>query len=152
MKIKLTFIEQEANYADSMRILKEHKLRPLTYQEALANSEELIKDFNGHWSWFWLAEKELEYDGIFTFTADGELVKNTNNASIDHKVRCWPGKQPLSLDVYSDYDARDFGGRFGLDGVYSPNDVARVVIGTSSKTKLAKHKHVYRCECGKMKK
>ena len=57
MKIKI--IKQKANHEDSMRILKENGLEPLTYQEALAHGAELVKAFKGEWKWFWLAGKGM---------------------------------------------------------------------------------------------
>ncbi len=127
----LQVLEQGGNHSQSMKLLTENGLRPLTYQEALSRSSELIEKFKG--KWFWIAGKGIhEEDEIYVFNPQGELVKSNGKESIDQKVRVWSGSQPLSLDVDSDYYARDFGRRFLLDGGGSPDVVAPVVVGVRS--------------------
>src|SRR5271157_3663853 len=71
----LIILEQEADHADSMKILAKNGLRPLTYQEALSRSTELIRELKG--KWFYLAGQGLKEEGIYTFDKQGELAKLT---------------------------------------------------------------------------
>ena len=128
MKIKI--ISKEANHKDSMRILKENGLEPLTYQEALAHGAELVKAFKGKGKWFYLAGKGIDKDGVFLFDSKGNIdAENPEKDDIEHKVRVWSGKYPLSLVVRSDDVAWDYGRRFNLDASYEPGGVAPVVVG-----------------------
>ena len=149
MKIKI--IKQKANHEDSMRILKENGLEPLTYQEALANGAELVKLAKGNWIWFYLAGKGTDKSGYHTIDKDGEV--RAGRGEVEDTVYIWKGKNPLSLDVHSDSDSAQSGRRFVLLAGLEPGDVAPVVVGkplgkVSSKDK---HKHRFVCECGKVK-
>ncbi|MDE1859137.1 MAG: hypothetical protein KGH67_01265 [Candidatus Micrarchaeota archaeon] len=124
---RIYVIDKSADHARSMEILAAKGLRPLTYKEALSRSSELITELEG--KWFYLDGQGIEKSGIHTFNEKGELVELTGNKSTDQKVRVWPGNNPLSLDVYSDGDARVSGGRFGLGANGEPHDVAPVVVG-----------------------
>src|SRR5271157_3583536 len=124
----LIILEQEADHADSMKILAKNGLRPLTYQEALSRSTELIKELKG--KWFYLAGEELNKEnGIYTFDNQGGLAELAGNETYDQKVQVWPGDLPLYLCVYS---VPFFGGRrFDLDADSSPRDAAPVVVGVA---------------------
>ena len=126
---KIKILYKEANHADSMAILKEANLRPLTYQEALQHSEELIDAFKGKWKWFYLDRKIMDKDGLFTFDSKGELQKIEGDVPIDKKVYVWSGNNSLSLGVLSGDIARQDGRRFYLLADDGPDDVAPVVVG-----------------------
>ena len=131
MEIKI--IPQEANYADSMRILKENGLEPLTYQEALAHGKELVKAFKGKWKWFYLAGKGMDKSGYHTFGKKGNV--RAGKGEVENTVYIWKGNQPLSFEVYSD-DAAQCGGRFGLYAENGPGGVAPVVVGKAMSRKI----------------
>ena len=134
MEIKI--ISKEANHKDSMRILKENGLEPLTYQEALANGAELVKLAKGERMWFWLVGKGMDKNGVFLFDSKGNLdAENPEKDDMEHKVRVWSGTNLLSLDVHSDSDASVCGGRFGLDASDEPGSVAPVVVGKAKSSK-----------------
>lgn len=126
-KQALHIADHQADHAGSMKALVDNGLRPLTYQEALSRSSELITELKG--KWFYLDGQEINENGIYTFTGNGQLVNVAGNESIDKKVRVYSGNNPLSLSVYSGDDARGSGRRFYLDAAYSPDFVAPVVVG-----------------------
>ena len=131
-KAGLHIAKTEANHQDSMSILAANGLRPLTYQEALSRAPELIKELEG--KWFYLAGNVIAQNGIFTFNDKGELQPLKGNEKYDQKVSVYPGNQPLSLDVSSNY--RD--GRFVLDAKnYWPSVVASVVVGVKASSEGA---------------
>ncbi len=123
----LHIADHAADHAKSMKILADNGLRPLTYQEALSRSSELITELKG--KWFYLDGQGTEKSGIYTFNNKGELVESTGKESIDQKVRVWSGNQPLLLCVAPNYVAWDEDERFDLVGSFSPDDVAPVVVG-----------------------
>lgn len=125
--VSLFVSQQGGNHSDSMALLSKNGLRPLTHQEALSRSSELITELKG--KWFYLDGQGIQENGIYTFSNKGELVASPGNGTIDQKVRVYPGNQPLSLDVVSDNYARYGGRRFVLVGGNSPYDVAPVVVG-----------------------
>lgn len=128
--------KQEANYADSMKILKEYGYQALTYQEALARAPELIKELMG--KWFWLAGdgKDLTKGrGVYTFDEHGELTKLKGGEKPDQQVRVYSGEHPLSLGVDSGlYDD----GRFSIFADDGPDVVAPVVVGVKVEQELLK--------------
>jgi len=127
----LYVLKTEANHSNSMTLLKEAGLRPLNGKEILPllMKDETLKDsLKG--KWFYLAGEGLKEDGIYTLDAKGDLEKvGSRNLSIENKVRAFKGPHPLSLDVFSDYNAAVFGGRFFLVAYYEPHYVAPVVVG-----------------------
>lgn len=138
--VKIKILEQSGNHAQSMKILSKNGLRPLTYQEALANAPELIKTLKG--KWFYLDGKGIKENGIYTVNEKGELAKLTGNETLDQKVRVYSGSQPLSLGVGSGDSARIYGVRFFLDGNFSPDFVAPVVVGVKIGHEVAAPKNV----------
>jgi len=132
MEIKI--IPQEANYADSMRILKENGLEPLTYQEALAHGKELVKAFKGKWKYFWLAGKGINKSRYHTFDKKGNV--RAGKGKVENTVYILKGNQPLCLGVHSDYVAAQYGRRFYLAACYGPDDVAPVVVGKAMSRKI----------------
>ena len=128
----LYILEKEANHPESMKLLSEAGLRPMTYQELLPllmKDEQLRNALEG--KQFWLACKGIEKEGILTINEKGELrdITKEENPSAERKVRVWSGDQPLSFGVDSDDYAADFGGRFFLVAYYGPQAVAPVVVG-----------------------
>jgi hypothetical protein len=132
MKIKI--INQKANYEDSMKLLKENKLQPLTYQEALANGKEFVKAFKGEYKWFWLAGKGLDKSGYHTIDRYGDV--RAGKGEVENTVYIWKGNQPLCLYVRSDDDAAQVGGRFSLGADDVPDVVAPVVVGKAMSRKI----------------
>ena len=136
MKIKI--LNQKADHADSMRILKENGLEPLTYQEALAHGAELVKAFKGEWMWFWLVGKGMDKNGVFLFDSKGNIdAENPEKDDMEHKVRVWSGTNLLSLVVHSDVDASGYGRRFDLNAYFEPYGVAPVVVGKRNFKKVS---------------
>jgi hypothetical protein len=116
-----------------MRILARRRLRPLTHQEALARSAELIEKLKE--AWFFLDGEGMDKSGIFTYDANGNLVRPTGREANDQNVQVRPGKQPLSLRVASDGNTRWWGRRFVLNG-NSSYDAAPVVVGVKIRQAL----------------
>ncbi len=132
MDIKI--INQEADYENTLSILKENKLRPLTYQEALVSIDkdlELKNKLKG--KWFYLQGKGLDKEGYHTFNNKGNLKEGKGN--MEETIYLWSGKNPLSFGVRSDYGALINGRRFGLSASNSPDSVAGVVVGVQAKPK-----------------
>src|SRR5271157_291244 len=124
----LIILKQKADHAESMAILAKKGLRPLTYQEALSRSTELIKELEG--KWFYLAGQGLnKKDKIYTFDKQGELAELAGNETYDEKVRVWSGDRLLSLGVLTDGGTRLDGRRFYLVAGSGPRLVAPVVVG-----------------------
>jgi len=144
-------LNQAGDHKKSMKILTDNGLRPITYQEALSRSEELIEAFKGEWKWFYLAGSGIELDGEYTFAKNGAIVNLKGKEKPDKIVRVWPGGNPLSLGVGSGYYVAQYGWRFALDADYVPSYVAPVVVGLPSSSKASKHKHKFVCECGKVR-
>jgi len=122
-------LEQGADHANSMRILDENGLRPLTSQEALTHiskTPELKNQLRG--KWFYIAGKGLKEDGLYTFDKEGNLKEiGKEKPSYEKTVRGWKGNRPLSL--YVNYSSL-YGRRFYLRADEVPDDVARgVVVG-----------------------
>ena len=113
----LFILKQSRHYASAMHALAANGLRPLTYQEALSHSSELMREIRG--KNFHLAGRGIKEDGVFAFDENGELVKPTGNETYDRKVRVYPGDRPLYFYVDSFAYAHErfviFG--FGLDAL-----------------------------------
>ena len=128
----LYILEKEATHQDSMKLLSEAGLRPMTYQEILPllmEDEQLKNALKG--KRFWIAGQSMKKEGVFTINEKGELrdITKEENPSAEQKVRVWSGNQPLSFVVYSDDYAAFFGGRFYLFANDGPRVVAPVVVG-----------------------
>lgn len=132
-KQTLYIANHQADYANSMKALAYIGLRPLTYQEAFANFRQLIEKIPENW--FHLMGQGIEKSGIYTFNDKGKLVASTGNETKNQKVRVYPGNQPLSLVVNSDYGTEKSGWRFGLNADGSPFSVASVVVGVKLQAK-----------------
>ena len=127
-KNKIELLDIEANYADSMSLLKKKGLQPLTYQEVLTTIDRDKKLKNAlKGKWFYLKEHGLELSGYYHFDKKGNLVEG--KGSLERTVYVWKGKNPLSLFVHTDYVARISGRRFDLYALNDPQSVASVVLG-----------------------
>ncbi len=122
--------DQGMNYEQSMRLLADNGLRPLTYQEALSRAPELIKSLKG--KWFFLDGKGITENGIHAFDAHGELIKPIGNETYDQKVRAWSGNPLFSFIVL---DAVLSYGRFAVGSGLKPDLKATVVVGIKDATK-----------------
>ena len=128
----LYILEKEANHPDSMKLLSEAGLRPLSYREILSllmEDEQLKNALKG--KQFWLAGKGIEKEGILTINEKGELreIAREEKPSAERKVYVWSGDQPLSFKVYLDDFAANVGRRFSLNAYLEPQGVAPVVAG-----------------------
>lgn len=131
-KPALFVLNDRANCGMSRIILKNHGLRPLTDQEALASAEDLIKEFgssrNGRS--FWLAGEglQLQESGHYNFDTQGQR-HSPADGPVNQQVRVFSGDQPLLLEIYSDDDAKKYGWRFDLKANTLPSANASLVIG-----------------------
>lgn len=128
--------ETKADYANSMALLQQNGLRPMTYQEAFVLIDKnlvLKKELKG--TAFYLDGIGLKESGYYTFDNDGKLSKGKG---IERAVCILNGKAPLSLLVNSDDGARFVGARFFLIADYTPKGVAPVVVGVKINQELAK--------------
>lgn len=117
------------NHPKSMKLLDDAGLMPYTKTEILSilmKDEQLKEALKG--KWFYLAETGAKEAGLYTVNTDGSIAKGKGQ-SIEDTVRVWAGDNPLSLYVYSDYDASGYGGRFYLYAISDPDVVAPVVVG-----------------------
>ncbi len=164
-RIGVFISETEANYSDSMKLLKDNLLRPLTYREAL-----VIIDGNSGLKaqlkekCFWLDGKGLEEEGYYTFDNEGRLIKEDDkkivfsyshelnlyhtfengklvegDGGVERRVFVYPGNNPLSLDVLADLNTL-FGGRFSLGADVDPHDPLPVVAGVPIAFKISTSK------------
>jgi hypothetical protein len=113
-----------ANRADSMRILAENGLRPLTPREALARSEVLIAELEERR--FYLHGRRLRKSGLLTFSNRGRLAKTNGDETAERKVLVRSGEQQLYMVVFSD---AFFAWRFLLGAEYLPSTAASAVVG-----------------------
>ena len=126
----LYVLETRVNHAKSMDLLDKACLMPFERQEILLllmNDEVLKNALKG--KWFYIAGKGLEEDGIYTINDKGDLVEIKGKISTEMKVSAWKGPHPLSLNVYSDDLAADYGRRFILNASVEPDYTAPVVVG-----------------------
>lgn len=124
---RVSIINKEANHADSMKIIEDADLRPMTVGEALLlidKDPELKEKLKG--KWFYLDGKGFkEESGYYKFDSNGDLSKGKGNP--EQTLYAYSGSNPLSLLVRDGADV-DYG-RFLLDASYDPSDVAPVVVG-----------------------
>ncbi len=123
------FIAQtKADHKNSMSLLQQNGVRPLTYQEAIIKIDqnpELKEQLKG--KWFYLDGKGSQLSGFYTFNDKGELTQGKGD--IEKTVYVWKGSQSFSLGVHGDSNARRYERRFTLVAVSGPADVAAVVVG-----------------------
>ena len=123
--VPIKILEHHGNHAQSMRMLADNGLRPLTYKEALMNAHELIEKLQGRC--FYLDGKGIDEDGLYSFNAKGELAKSMGDEPYDKTVYIWSGDKPLILDVLP--DDLDYG-RFEIIAIYNPEYVVLAMVGT----------------------
>ncbi len=128
--------ETESNYDDSMSLLKQNGLEPLTHELALALASrysELEDPLKG--KEFYLAERRFNESGCHTFDDGGQISPDKvgkffgANADMEEKVWCEGGKNPLRLSVLTDDDASLQNARFSLSANLAPLDRVSVVVG-----------------------
>jgi hypothetical protein len=128
--------ETKANHANSMALLQQNGLRPMTYKEAIVlidGNPELKEQLKG--KWFYLDGKGLKESGYHTFDNEGKLTKGKGD--IEKTVYAYSGKNPLSLYVFTDYYVGFNERRFYLNADYVPQDVASVVVGVRAGHEVA---------------
>jgi len=125
----IEILNQKANHSDSMRILKENGLRPVTCQEilfALDRDPVLKEQLKG--KWFWLEGKGTKMSEYHTLQPDYTLKKGRSKDP-EKNIYCDSGNQPLVFGVNSDTMSAEVGRRFYLYALDAPSDVAPVVVG-----------------------
>jgi len=129
-KASLFVFRSEANHFETLSVLADNGLRPLTYREALSHSSVLVRDLKG--KWFYLDETAPRKSGLYAWDENGELVEPTGNETYDQKVRAWSGKPLFSfiiLDAVLSY------GRFVIGNDLKPDLKALVVVGIKDAAK-----------------
>ncbi len=125
-----------ANQTNSMRLLQENGLRPLTYQEAIVEIDknpELKEWLKG--KWFYLGGKGSQLLGYYTFNKKGELTQGEGD--MEKTVYVYKGSQPLLLAVHEDCVARSVRRRYGLYAGDNPSAVVGVVVGVRAGHEVA---------------
>ncbi len=125
-----------ANYANSMALLQQNGLRPMTYQEALvliSGNPKLKHKLED--KWFYLGGEKLDESGFYTFDNTGNLVKG--KGSPEQTVYLWSGTGPLSLDVHVDDVINGAERRFDLDAAIGPDLISPRIVGVKIGFKLA---------------
>lgn len=125
--------ETKASRINSMLLLEQNGLRPMTYQEAIVlidRSPELKTELKG--KWFYLDGKSLKESGYYTFNNEGRLTEGKGD--IEKTVYAYSGNGPLSLAVHAEEDAAAGGLRFVLDANFDSRVVALVVVGVHDPT------------------
>lgn len=90
--LPLHVFKQNSNHVQSMQLLADNGLRPLTYQEALVYLMQYPEDKEKlKRKWFWLDGKGITEIGLFSFNEKGELIELTGKETLEQKVRVWPG-------------------------------------------------------------
>ncbi len=131
---------KRADHHDSMSLLHQNGLRPMTYQEALVfiNRNPELKEQSKD-KWFYLYGNGTELSELYTFNEEGQLTKGSGN--IEKTVYVWKGGQPLSLPlslfVLTDDVARVYGRRFSLYANCGPEGVATMVAGVRANHEAA---------------
>jgi hypothetical protein len=129
-------LKTKANHADSMALLEQNGLRPLKCSEALVlidRHPELKEQLKGKWFHLDEAEKGPKKRARYTFDNEGTLSKVKRDR--ERTVNFWDGKNPLSLYVRVDNDARVSESRFFLDAYYGDAlGAAPVVVGVRKAT------------------
>ena len=127
---KPVVFEIRADYRESMKILKEHGLRLLTFQEALVaidkdpNLKEQLKGKR-----LYLDGRGSQLSEDYTFNDEGELTQGIGD--MERTVYAWKSSRPLSLDVRTDNKASHYGRRFYLNAFNDPQRSASAVVGIS---------------------
>ena len=128
----IEIIETAADYADSMRILQERRLKPLIYEGILLvldldpKRKEQLKG-----KWFWIEGRGLEMRGDYTLQPDGSL-KEGRSSNPEKIVQCIAGSQPLWFGVCADAGIPDLcyiDRRYTLSAASPPDQAAPVVVG-----------------------
>ncbi len=129
-KISMFVSERAENYNQSMRLLADNGLRPITYQELLMHAPELIERLSG--KWFYIDGIGLRKRGTYAWNKNGELVKLTGNEVYGQIIRVYPGNKPLSFGVRADENPW----RFNLVCDGDTDEKAPVVIGIINVEKI----------------
>jgi len=131
-KIVMFMSEQAGNRAQSMRLLADNGLRPLTHQELLMRAPELIERLKGRW--FYIDGIGLRKGGTYAWNANGELAKLTGKETYDQKIRVYPGNKLPSFGVRGG----DSPWRFNLVCNDESDENAPVVMGIVDVGKMMK--------------
>jgi hypothetical protein len=130
----------DVNHVDSMALLRQNGLRPLTYKEALVlidKNPELKRELKHEWedTWFYLEGSLNACSGFYTFNEKGELTPGKGDVS--KTILVWGGNRPLQLHVSSDMAlkmptliiGKDERYSFRLDTIQFPAHRAPIVVG-----------------------
>ena len=135
-----------ATHLESMEILADNGLMPVTYQDALSRSLGLMKQLGG--LWFHLQNVDIQMpvkNGIYTFNNKGELIPykvgeenrhivpyNLRQGNRDVNIRvCFNAgcHHPPSLYVIPDNIVSQYSYRFTLTGFQPLNSKAPAIVG-----------------------
>jgi len=125
----IKIMNKSANHDNSLRILGESGLRPLTYQEALvllSDDPKLKGELRT--KWFWLEGRGIKLHGSCTIQPNGSL-KEGDSSDLEKNIYVCSGEGPLTLEVYSDHHAAAIGRRFEINPSKSIACVAELVVG-----------------------
>jgi hypothetical protein len=132
-------LERNANYSDSIRLLEEAGLRPITCKEALAKlmNDQELKNLLKDKSFYLIGKWDGRY-GLHRICGDGTLVCG-KGPSMEQTARIWVGMHPLRIDIYSDKKANLYGVRFSITSRVDTNYyIARIIVGVPKEQNVSK--------------
>ncbi len=118
---------QDADHPETMKLLADNGLRPITYQEAFMCAPELIEKLAERW--FFLAGTGIQEKGTYAWDENGKLAELTGSETYEQKVRVYSGTKALAIQIYV---GRFDGVSFKLHGHFLPQYVAPVVVGVNT--------------------
>jgi len=135
-RLALNIIKEQSSYYESMRVLKENGLRPVTYQEvfvALKRDPKLSEQLKGQW--FWLGAIGTSMSGYYVIKSDGS-VKRSSPITFEECVQFTKGTNPLSFGVDKDSGspASRSRTRFSIYAHVDTNVAAPLVVGVPDST------------------
>jgi len=127
---EVKIIDITANYEDSMRILGENGLRPMTYKEIFVKlgMDRKLKGQLKDRGLFWIDGKGIDIEGLYTIQPDGSLKKGLSGDR-EKNVLVTSGSLPLTLKVGSNEETVSVWRRFQLDACANPLITASLVVG-----------------------
>ena len=140
-------MQVDANCVESLALLKEHGLRPATYQEILSRAygtsrraQRFVNNIEGDGFYInnWGMDMSKEY---CTFDRNGKLTQIKGEIlhgeyGVDNTILIYPGYMPLLFLVYTDRLANLKGYRFEIDGEAGPAMKEYAVVGVKNDGKL----------------
>ena len=125
----IRILDIEANHTDSMRLLKENGLRPMTYMEAInamVHNSQLKNKLIG--KCFYTNEVGTDKQGEYTIKPGGNLVKGST-LNPENDISFTKGPNPLSVIVESMDTHHLWCSRFEVNAQRGPETYSCVVVG-----------------------